>query len=76
MVSSWTYRYLILYVYYLVMCIDIDECAEGTDGCDQVCTNRIGSYNCSCSIGYRIARYDGHGCDGMMYTINSLFGLS
>ena len=41
---------------------DIDECAEGTDMCGQNCHNTIGSYNCSCNIGYRL-NMDGFGCD-------------
>ena len=33
---------------------DINECAEDTDGCDYhaYCTNTIGSYNCTCTVGY------------------------
>ena len=34
---------------------DIDECTEGTAGCDQTCTNVPGSYFCSCESGYRLA---------------------
>ncbi|KAK9799792.1 hypothetical protein WJX73_009230 [Symbiochloris irregularis] len=33
-------------------CQDIDECAEGTSGCDQVCTNTIGGWTCGCSDGF------------------------
>ena len=42
---------------------DIDECAEGTDGCVQTCTDTKGSYVCSCGVGYRLAN-DSHGCNG------------
>ena len=28
---------------------DIDECAENSHDCDQVCINILGSYNCSCT---------------------------
>ena len=35
----------------------------GTDGCNQTCTNTVGSYSCSCVTGYRLAS-DGHMCDG------------
>ena len=31
---------------------DIDECAAVTSGCNQICTNTIGSYTCSCYPGY------------------------
>ena len=35
--------------------VDIDECALGINGCNQICTNTIGSYVCSCYIGYQIS---------------------
>ena len=31
---------------------DINECAIGTDLCEQMCNNTIGSYECSCMDGY------------------------
>ena len=33
---------------------DINECSEGSSGCDQICRNEIGGYNCSCHIGYTL----------------------
>ena len=45
------------------MLLDVDECAEDTSGCTQTCTNTVGSYECSCDYGYRIAS-DNHGCNG------------
>ena len=47
---------------------DIDECANGTSGCDQICANEIGSYSCSCESGYRL-RNDSHGCTGILIII-------
>ena len=44
--------------------LDIDECTEGTSGCDQTCRNEIGSYSCSCESGYRL-RNNSHGCIGI-----------
>ena len=49
---------------------DINECAEGTGGCAQMCTNTVGSYDCSCSSGYRMAS-DSHGCDGKSNSITA-----
>ena len=43
--------------------IDINECAAGTDLCDQNCTNTVGSYRCSCGLGYRM-NDNGYQCDG------------
>ena len=57
------------YMYNTVMCglnfLDINECSEGTDGCDQLCTNNIGSYECVCNAGYRLAS-DGLTCYGII----------
>ena len=39
----------------------VDECAEGTDDCAQVCTDTLLSYTCSCQSGYRLAS-DNRGC--------------
>ena len=36
-------------------CADIDECGEGMDGCEQICTNEVGGFSCSCGSGYRLA---------------------
>ncbi|XP_036337585.1 fibrillin-1-like [Rhagoletis pomonella] len=35
-------------------CVDIDECAEGTSGCEH-CLNTEGSYECTCPGGYDLA---------------------
>ena len=36
------------------VCLDVDECADGTDNChvNADCTDTIGSFQCTCSIGY------------------------
>ncbi len=38
----------------LGMCVDVDECAAGTDNCalNAVCSNTIGSFDCFCNAGY------------------------
>ena len=33
---------------------DIDECASNDGGCDQVCTNTEGSFECACDPGYQL----------------------
>ena len=42
---------------------DVDECMEQKDDCDinANCTNRQGSYNCTCNDGYS---GDGFTCQG------------
>ncbi len=42
---------------------DIDECAEDNGGCNQTCTNSIGSYLCDCQSGYQLNQ-NRRGCDG------------
>ena len=37
------------YRFYLTSCIDVDECLEGSDGCDadrEACVNTEGSFEC------------------------------
>ena len=45
--------------------LDVDECLENKDNChvDATCNNTIGSFTCSCNIGY-----SGNGtfCQGLM----------
>ena len=41
---------------------DTNECLTSNGGCDQMCTNTIGSYECSCNVGYEL--YDGNTCIG------------
>ena len=50
----------------LKLYIDINECAQGTDLCEQDCHNVPGSYLCSCNSGYTL-NSDGHTCDGKAY---------
>ena len=43
------------------LCADIDECLTDNGGCQQVCTNTIGSYACDCTSGYSLQQ-DGISC--------------
>ena len=45
-------------------CVDVNECEEGTSGCQQMCNNTIGSYVCSCYPGYHLKEEDRHMCEG------------
>ena len=43
------------YIWRVSSCVaDIDECDEGTSGCEQQCTNAKGSFGCSCFDGYKL----------------------
>lgn len=49
---------------YSVHWLDIDECRDGSDDCDQNCINTAGSYICNCNSGYSLA-VDGSSCIGI-----------
>ena len=44
--------------------IDTNECSENNGGCEETCTNTLGSYVCSCqATGYSLDN-DKHNCSG------------
>lgn len=44
--------------------IDIDECKDPNNPCEEICINTAGSYYCSCPRGkYGDGRKDGKGCN-------------
>ena len=47
-----------------ILFLDIDECTLSIDSCDNnaTCNNTVGSYTCTCNIGYT---GDGFTCTGM-----------
>ena len=42
---------------------DINECTLGTNNCNHICHNTIGSYYCSCNAGYHLLNHP-HICVG------------
>ncbi|KAI8479210.1 hypothetical protein Bbelb_430440 [Branchiostoma belcheri] len=44
------------------LCNDVDECSAAVAGCDQVCANTIGSFQCSCVGGFNL-NTNGLSCD-------------
>ena len=44
------------------MLSDVRECDTNNGGCDHICTDFLGGYNCSCRSGFRT---DGNTCTGM-----------
>ncbi|XP_024940052.1 collagen and calcium-binding EGF domain-containing protein 1 [Cephus cinctus] len=44
------------------VCIDIDECAEGTADCEQICNNNPGGFSCDCQEGFYL-RADNKTCE-------------
>ena len=50
---------------------DLDECSILNGGCQDKCTNTIGSYVCSCN-GNRTLSEDGRSCTGFYFSRNYL----
>ena len=54
---------------------EINECAEGTHQCTQICMNTVGSYNCSCESEYCLASdgvtcdYNGMFCEALLFNL-------
>ena len=58
----------------LLIITDINECLENINGCDEICMNTQGSYNCMCSDGFTL-QSDNHTCHGMFTkcVLNNLY---
>ena len=53
--------------------IDINECETANGGCEQMCSNTIGSFACSCDVGYWLDR-NGLNCNGK-HNLRSLYKM-
>ena len=42
---------------------DVNECSTGNGGCNQICSNSVGSFQCSCNQGFLLAS-NGFSCNG------------
>ena len=40
--------------YWVLFCVDVDECQTRRGGCAQRCVNTLGSYYCGCEPGYEL----------------------
>lgn len=47
------------------VCLDVSECNEGLDNCEQECINTLGSYTCACQPGCTLNN-DGSTCTGII----------
>ena len=67
------------YIQYITfnLLTDINECIEGTSGCQHNCHNNIGSFTCSCNPGYVPPGTNWKSCVGkLMYRLFCVFALS
>ena len=48
--------------------LDTNECQTNNGGCEQVCTNTVGSFECSCNQGFSLSS-DGANCNGKKISI-------
>ena len=46
------------------VCTDVDECQNNNGGCEQNCTNTVGSFFCNCVDGFLLGA-NLLGCDGI-----------
>ncbi len=48
------YNYLHDHLSRVSVTLDVDECLSHNGGCEQICTNTVGNFSCSCTIGYSL----------------------
>ena len=54
-----------------IFLLDFNECQLNNAGCEHICANSEGSYNCDCRKGFKL-KDDKFGCEGK-FGIRSLF---
>ena len=66
----------LIYIHVYISYEDIDECADNSHDCDQVCNNLPGSFNCSCN-GFFVFDVDSRvclpSCDGTYTALSGSF---
>lgn len=43
--------------------LEFDECSSIDHGCEQMCINNLGGYECACKVGYQLHSDNKH-CEG------------
>ena len=51
--------------------VDLNECDTDNGGCEHICINKLGSFECACKTGHQLAS-DGRSCDGGLLIHNKL----
>ena len=62
------YINLCLVINLFILFVDVDECSSSNGNCSAqaTCINNLGSYECTCNVGYI---GNGYQCDGMLYLL-------
>ena len=61
--------YTFIFIFYLVLLLissDINECEVNNGGCQQLCHNLPGGYNCSCMEGFAPDKDNKDMCSGKL----------
>ena len=61
-------QHRIIYKILFIFCSDIDECHLNTDGCSDICTDKVPGFECSCEDGFELAG-DQKTCNGKCWHI-------
>ena len=64
----WSLTELIFYEWFS----DINECTIQNGFCSHYCNDTIGSYACSCGLGYELSS-DMRTCKGKTYKVNNMY---
>ena len=43
--------------------LEVDECLDNNGGCEEICRNTLGHYECDCKTGYEL-HSNGKNCEG------------
>ena len=58
-----THATFLSFYFLIVHILEFDECARDDHGCEHLCINQLGTYECQCKIGYEL-HSDGKRCEG------------
>lgn len=55
---------MIISFFFFLFYIDFNECNLNNVGCEYICVNNEGSFNCECRKGFKL-KDDKYGCEGV-----------
>ena len=51
-------------LFHILNSLDVNECLDTNVGCDQICVNKEGSFECKCNVGFTL-EVDKKSCSGI-----------